>query len=254
MGMTPDAYFEAFVQDNYFDYVENPGSVRRAFNAAVPASHLADHYFEYYKKKDPERVKDFQSLGKFVEFLCAETEGAFRDVRSIANAYKHLYTNVDPQKSVHSTVESTGAVVCISFEHDHPDLDEIEEDYEVGEQASMVVYRRKAGRGLIPHKQWSRLRRSQNVVSAVSQLRRGNGSWCMSMAHHRIGSVIVRGRKRWTGPQRVSGVEGSGWGLRMSTPCPTMRGRRRAKTHAPERRRAQTLAIKRYRTCSSTTT
>jgi hypothetical protein len=83
-----------------------------------------------------------------VEFLCAETEGAFRDVRSIANAYKHLYTNVDPQKSVHSTVESTGAVVCISFEHDHPDLDEIEEDYEVGEQASMVVYRRKDGQRL----------------------------------------------------------------------------------------------------------
>jgi len=61
--MTPDAYFEAFVQDNYSDYVENPGSVRRAFNAAVSASHLADHYFEYYKKNDPERVKDFQSLG-----------------------------------------------------------------------------------------------------------------------------------------------------------------------------------------------
>ena len=149
MGMTPDAFFEAFVQDNYFDYVENPGSVRRAFNAAVSASHLADHYFEYYKKKDPERLKDFSSLGKFVEFLCTRTDGAFRDVRSIANAYKHLYTNVDPQKSVHSTVESTGAVVRLSFEYDYPDLDEIEEDYEASEQASMVVYRRKDGQRLV---------------------------------------------------------------------------------------------------------
>ena len=146
MGMTPDAYFEAFVQDNYSDYVENPGSVRRAFNAAVSASHLADHYFEYYKKNDPERVKDFQSLGKFVEFICTQTDGAFRDVRSIANAYKHLYTNLDHKKSVHSTVDSTGAVVCISFAYDHPDLDEIEEEYEVG--APMVVYRRKDGQRL----------------------------------------------------------------------------------------------------------
>ena len=54
--MTPEEYYEAFSLGNYEDYEENLGCVRRAFNAAISASHLADHYFNYYKKQDPEGV------------------------------------------------------------------------------------------------------------------------------------------------------------------------------------------------------
>jgi hypothetical protein len=146
MGMTPDEYFEAFVQDNFIDYADNPGSIRRAFNAAVSASHLADHYYQFNRRNHPERVSQFRNLGDFVEFVCVETDGAFRDVRSISNSYKHLYTDVDPKKAVHSSVASTGAVECITFDYEDAELSEIEEAYEPGESGSKVVYRRKDGR------------------------------------------------------------------------------------------------------------
>jgi hypothetical protein len=145
MGMAPDEYLEAFVEGNFIDYAEDPGSVRRAFNVAVSASHLADHYFEFNRKNHPERVKQFKSLGDFVEFISERTGGAFRDIRSISNAYKHLYTEVDPRKAVHSSVASTGAVDCITFNYQGSDLNEIEEHYETGTPGTRVVYRRKDG-------------------------------------------------------------------------------------------------------------
>lgn len=146
--MTPDEYFNAFVEDNFVDYADNPGSVRRAFNAAVSASHLADHYFEFNRKNHPGRVSQFKSLGDFVEFICERTDGAFRDIRSISNAYKHLYTDVDPRKAVHSSVASTGAVDCIAFDYEGSELNEIEEHYEAGDVSTKVVYRRKDGQVL----------------------------------------------------------------------------------------------------------
>lgn len=151
MGMTPDEFFEAFVEDNVVDYVDSPGSIRRAFNAAVAASHLADHYFEFYRKHHPERVRQFQSLGTFVEFICVKTDGAFKDVRSIANAYKHLYTDLDPRHAVHSSVASTGAVDSITFDYEEPEppeVREIEEHYVAGDSATKVIYRRKDGQQL----------------------------------------------------------------------------------------------------------
>lgn len=151
MGMTPHQYFEGFVEDNFADYADSPGSVRRAFNAAVSASQLADHYFEFNRKHHPERVSQYQSLGKLVEYICAETGGAFRDIRSIANAYKHLYTDTDPRHAVHSSVASTGAIECIKFEYEEPsspELTDIEEHYELGDSAAKVVYRRKDGQRL----------------------------------------------------------------------------------------------------------
>ncbi len=45
--MTPPEYFDEFVEGNARDYREDTGSVRRAFNAAVSASHMADHTHEY---------------------------------------------------------------------------------------------------------------------------------------------------------------------------------------------------------------
>jgi hypothetical protein len=44
MGLTPVQFLESFVEGNAWDYKENPGCIRRAFNASVTASHLADLY------------------------------------------------------------------------------------------------------------------------------------------------------------------------------------------------------------------
>ncbi len=98
--MTPDQFFEAFVRGNYEDCQQYPGCVRRAFNAAVSASHLADHYFTYWNKHDQSKVRGFKAIGEFVEDLSTNTDGCFRDIRSISNAYKHLYTSIDITVSI----------------------------------------------------------------------------------------------------------------------------------------------------------
>ena len=104
MGMTPDEFFAAFVFENYCDYKNEPGCVRRAFNAAVSASQLADHYWNYWQKNDKTKLQGFKKFGEFIEDLSTNTNCCFRDIRSIANAYKHLYTSIDPKKAAHSII------------------------------------------------------------------------------------------------------------------------------------------------------
>ena len=84
-------------------------------------------------------------MGDFVEFICKRTGGAFSDIRSISNAYKHLYTDGDPRKAVRSSVASTGAIDCITFDYEGSELNEIEEHNEAGDTGTKVVYRRKDG-------------------------------------------------------------------------------------------------------------
>ena len=62
MRMTPEDFFELFVQDNYKDYRANVGCIRQAFNAAVSASHMADHYFKYNQKYDQSKIKSFNKF------------------------------------------------------------------------------------------------------------------------------------------------------------------------------------------------
>jgi hypothetical protein len=147
MGMTPSEFFEAFVHGNYEDCEQYPGCVRRAFNAAVSASHLADHYFAYYRKHNKSKVKPFNSIGDFVEYLSNKTDGCFRDIRSISNAYKHLYTSADPSKAMHSSISSTGAIESIDFEYSNGKIRKVEEhwDEESGDRIfeSKVVFTRK---------------------------------------------------------------------------------------------------------------
>jgi hypothetical protein len=121
MGMTPPAFFETFVRGNRDDCEANRGCARRAFNAAVAASHLADHYFQFSRMHDPALVAAYTTLGEFVEHLVKETNGAFRDIRSISNAYKHLYE--DPRMAVYSSISSTGAIQVIEFD-DESELNE----------------------------------------------------------------------------------------------------------------------------------
>ena len=129
MGMTPYQFFEAFVEGNYEDCCQHPGCVRRAFNAAVSASHLADQYFIYFEVHDPSKIKGFKNIGEFVEHLSKETGGCFRDIRSISNAYKHLYTCRDPKKAVHSSVPSTLSIESIELTDENAEVKRVEEEW-----------------------------------------------------------------------------------------------------------------------------
>jgi len=113
MGMIPEEFFETFVLGNYVDCQQNSCCIRRAFNAAVSASHLADHYFKFNKKYAQSKVESFKTIGDFVAYLSKNTSGCFQDIRSISNAYKHLYE--DPRNAAYSTISSTGAIESIYF-------------------------------------------------------------------------------------------------------------------------------------------
>jgi hypothetical protein len=141
MGMTPSQYFESFVEGNLGDCHADPGCVRRAFNAAVSASHLADHFHTFNSRNNPQTVAAFPSIGQYVEYLTNKTGGAFRDIRSISNAYKHLYTDVGPM-AVHSNIDSSGAIESIELPNSQ-ELTRVAEDYAANR--SFVVFTRKDG-------------------------------------------------------------------------------------------------------------
>ena len=149
MGMIPEQFFEACVEGNYADCQDNPGCVRRAFNAAVSTSHLADHCFTYYRRHNPKKAKGFSSLGKYVQSLSQRTAGCFRDIRSISNAYKHLYTSTNPRHAVHSSVSSTGAIESVTFTNEAGELTEIQEEYDSNTKDSSfrtkVMFTKKDG-------------------------------------------------------------------------------------------------------------
>jgi hypothetical protein len=142
MGMTPSQYFESFVEGNHEDCHEHPGCVRRAFNAAVAASHLADHFFAFNFRHHRQVVEAYPTIGPFVAHLEAQTGGAFRDIRSIANAYKHLYTDIDPRRAAQSNVTSSGSIDSIDLP-EQAELTHISEEYVAN--GSTVVFRRKDG-------------------------------------------------------------------------------------------------------------
>lgn len=149
LGMTPEEYFESFVLGNYEDCQQNTGCVRHAFNAAISASHLADHYFTYNQKYDPTKVRSFKKIGDFIEHLSNKTTGCFRDIRSISNVYKHLYESNNPKEAVYSSISSTGAIEFISFDDKNAEVQKIEEQNaqqsKFNSFKSKVVYTRKDG-------------------------------------------------------------------------------------------------------------
>jgi hypothetical protein len=141
--MTPQLYYEAFTVGNYEEFKANPGNIRCAFNAAISASHLADHYFVYYRKNEPQRVKTYNSIGDYVEYISARTKGYFRDIRSIANAYKHLYTGNNKRYADYSSVSSAGTVETVHFsDKEIKEISEIPKTTNAAE--STVVYTKKS--------------------------------------------------------------------------------------------------------------
>ena len=113
--MTPHDFLESFVQGNRWDCHAEPGDIRRAFNAAVSASHFADHYHKYNERHCPKLISEFPKFGAFIEHLSFQTGGAFKDIRSISNAYKHLYTGADKNLSTHSSISSSGSIYSIEL-------------------------------------------------------------------------------------------------------------------------------------------
>jgi hypothetical protein len=111
--MTPDQYFSTFVQGNHSDCLAEPGCVRRAFNAAVSATHMADHYFAYTSRRQPHKLAGYAKLEAFIEHVESQTHGCFRDIKSIANAYKHLY---ERQGRTKWSIASAGSIDSITFD------------------------------------------------------------------------------------------------------------------------------------------
>ncbi len=141
--MTPEEYYEAFALGNFYDFIADQSSVMRAFNAAVAASHLADCYYNFYKKNNPERVSSCTKLEYFLDYISINTNNYFRDINSIANAYKHLYPR-DKKHPEFSTISSAGTIESIILINE-----EVKQVYEesVGKKVTeyIVCYTRKTG-------------------------------------------------------------------------------------------------------------
>jgi len=147
MGMTPEIYLEAFVEANANDCSDSPGDVRRAFNAAVAASHFADHFYAYAKRHNHGVVSQFVTMSSFLEHLSRATAGAFQDIRSIANAYKHLYTDVGAG-STYCTVSSAGSIDSVEIaddEHIESITEAFLDNSAVNGQRYTVLFKRKDG-------------------------------------------------------------------------------------------------------------
>lgn len=144
MGMTPTDYYEVFVVGNQADCTQEPGCLRRAFNAAISASHMADTYYEFNRRHRPELVAAYDTASKFATHL-SNVSPAFRDIRSIANAYKHLYEDTGRKSVQHWSVASAGSLESVHFPKDIP-LRVMKVDYGAGEELNCkVVFRRRDG-------------------------------------------------------------------------------------------------------------
>ncbi len=126
MGMNPHDFFSAFVEGNYNDFCDerDEANVRKGINAAVSLFHMADQYFNYYKKNDPSKISRFKDRDDFLKYLESKSK-YFVDIQSIANAYKHLYTKI---YKTHVTIASTRCIEKIIFEKDKVSIDGCGED------------------------------------------------------------------------------------------------------------------------------
>lgn len=140
--MTPDDFYEAFTIGNYIEFIEDPSSVMKAFNSAVAASHLADCYFNYNKVHNPRLIRNFHNLTEFIRYINERTNYYFKDIRSISNAYKHLYTGLREDHARHSSISSAGTIESIVFE-DEEIKQLVEEPLDKNKPEMTVVYTRK---------------------------------------------------------------------------------------------------------------
>ena len=141
--MTPDEYYWAFTLGNYHEFMNDKSSVMKAFNSAVSASHLADCYFNFYEKNNPKKIVEYKNLIEFINYISQNTNLFFKDIRSIANAYKHLYTGSNEKNSNYSSISSAGIIEVVAFETE--DINQISEEITELTSELNVVYTRKTG-------------------------------------------------------------------------------------------------------------
>lgn len=142
MQMNPRYYYDNFVKPNFDEFCDDEGSIRKAFNAVVSLFHMTDNYFNYYKQRGDARVTGFNELRDFQVYMGGLTP-YFNDVQSMANAYKHLYTN---SGRAHVTVKSGGAVYVEEVTENDDSI--VNEDLE-GASCSIVYYFKKDGSNLV---------------------------------------------------------------------------------------------------------
>jgi len=121
------------VEGNYHDFLAEEASVRRGFNAVVPAFHMADHYFHYCERHAPtHRIISYGKRNDYLRYLSIKNE-YFNDVQSIANAYKHLYQR--NKKKPFVTVSSAGTIQDLKSS-----------DFEMEGDVNYVIYTRKSNK------------------------------------------------------------------------------------------------------------
>ena len=141
MQMNPKYYYDNFVKPNYDEFCADEGNIRKAFNAVLSLFHMTDNYFNYYKQRGDAKVAGFNDLRDFQVHMGGLTP-YFNDVQSMANAYKHLYTN---SGKAHVTVESGGAVYVEEVTENEDSTDIV--DLEVA-SCCIVYYLKKDGSSL----------------------------------------------------------------------------------------------------------
>jgi len=138
MQMNSRYYYDNFVKPNYDEFCDDEGNLRKAFNSILSLVHMTDNYFNYYKRRGAPRVSGFNKLEHFQIHLSSLTP-YFNDVQSMANAYKHLYTN---SGKAHVTVASGGAVYVEEITENDDSIDS--SDLE-GSVCCTVYYTKKDG-------------------------------------------------------------------------------------------------------------
>jgi hypothetical protein len=125
-GMVPSEFYEGFVLQDFFDWEEQPSSLRRAMHLSISAGHLADHYCRYHQRHSPQFEQIFpgpptddKGLKLFLPVLY-KREPTFQTIRHMANALKHLYTratcNVASGGAVWQLVDDDGLTLKSDFE------------------------------------------------------------------------------------------------------------------------------------------
>lgn len=108
MRTTPYSFYELFVEPNLADYLCDPGDVRLAFNAVLPAFQLADVFYAFYEEHDRRVINQWPKPKQLHIHLCA-IEPDYVTIQSVATVYKHLYA-----KGGHYQVGSPSAVWGVS--------------------------------------------------------------------------------------------------------------------------------------------
>lgn len=141
MKITPYDYFKNFIIDNYEDFKKESSSLRKAFNTVVPSSQLADIIYNYYYQRNNNLERQYPTIGSYIKKINNKTNYLFRDIRSIANAYKHLYTGIEDKYSKYSSISSMGTIELISLEDNF--IQEISKEHE--KKMNIIIYTRKNG-------------------------------------------------------------------------------------------------------------